>query len=81
MNLAAGYGSVRGSVQEFAADEAACKAAKAKLDSCKKPFGVKEKHQAAKEAAEATCKTEYDAAVKACPDDQGEDDQGDSPQM
>jgi hypothetical protein len=79
------------SVQEFAVDEAACEAADKKFNDCadasRKTFGVKEKDEAANAAYEkeatGACKTEYDAYVTACPedDDQGEDDQGDSPQM
>jgi hypothetical protein len=68
-------------------DEAACNAADAKLDTCLTPFGLDDKATAWYEAklasADAACKSGADAIEKACPedDDQGEDDQGDSPQM
>ena len=60
-------------------DEAACNAADAKLGSCQTPFGLDDKATAADAAADAACKSEADAYVEACPE--GEDDQGDSPQM
>lgn len=71
---------------ETSFDEAACKAASDKLNTCLSNQGVGEKQEAAdkaeEEAVTGACMTEFDAAVNACPDDdQGENDQGDSPQM